>query len=897
MNENKNEEGMPGTSRQSIRMDILMFKEDILKDMRGIQKTLDGKYMKTDENLTYKINNFENKINLLEKKIFELSNKINTDNKIKENIDSLNQFKEETSDTIFKRRAKFNEFEKRMNEEINRINDLLIDSVIYPGIIGNSTKFKSFHDYMDYTLEEISQFRIFKDKSGLDIGPYKKKIENSIEAFKLQMNTLNNTLKDYTKSSIELSEERIKSLLKIYDDRLQDTRVENSHYSMGLEKKSEELKNEISNLKRYQEKIIKKFEKYTNEEIFNNYNIGLNNMNNKINTLVLILKDILDNKIPEKKTKVYSGVKQYIHGYLNANELTTMKAFHKEKSKNNDYDEQFANKILNNYDRLDGLLKLDIFNNNINKNNNNYLKDSKEHLKILLKQKSLKLKNNMNEIESDNNNDKTKNKKHIVTDMFQAMNNDNNIQNKLEKKQIFNEKSFSRRFTYSLGMLKVNNKDKFEEDERKEQNINNKNNITIKKVSNEMINEKKKDNINLSTDNDLKKDSINEESKNDNLYSIKTSKKTEFTIKEEEENNMTDTSGRRNNEKNESIIKDKNIDKENIGNKVFDENNKNINKDFNKNKKDNIMDNIKKNNNNFNQNIKNNIKNMKLDINNRNNSFKKEIIPKLDIRNNFKKESKTENINKNLIEKTNNKLNSFNSMSKSDINNNINNNYKTSSVKKNEHKNRNPSSSLFEYNINEINSVRSQSSKKRNANLNNNVLFNNNIIIPKSVKSSKKDNVLYSSYNNYNTFSNFNYNNGVNQNLPKLIKEQKLKSISNSENKKHKIIKFNGLNDNVSQTLSAKNYINNSINKNKKLKFGSQDFSLNGIMLKKNNRVIKNKLTGFRNEKSIEARQIENMFINLQSYIPHYGSNISEDDEIYRNYKNIKSYQSQSKFM
>ena len=39
------------------------------------------------------------------------------------------------------------------------------------------------------------------------------------------------------------------------------------------------------------------------------------------------------------------------------------------------------------------------------------------------------------------------------------------------------------------------------------------------------------------------------------------------------------------------------------------------------------------------------------------------------------------------------------------------------------------------------------------------------------------------------------------------------------------------------------------------------------------------------------------MFINLQSYIPHYGSNISEDDEIYRNYKNIKSYQSQSKFM
>ena len=110
MSEINKEENVPGNSRQSIRMDILMFKDDILKDMRGIQKQLDGKYMKTDENLTYKINNFETKINLFEKKIFELSNKINTDNKIRENIETLNQFKEETSDTLFKRRVKYNEF-------------------------------------------------------------------------------------------------------------------------------------------------------------------------------------------------------------------------------------------------------------------------------------------------------------------------------------------------------------------------------------------------------------------------------------------------------------------------------------------------------------------------------------------------------------------------------------------------------------------------------------------------------------------------------------------------------------------------------------------------------------------------------------------------------------------
>ena len=86
-------EGIPGLSHQSIKMDILMFKDDILKDMRGIQRTLDSKYIKTEDNLNMKINKFESKIKIFEEIIFELSNKINTDKKIRENVELLNRFK------------------------------------------------------------------------------------------------------------------------------------------------------------------------------------------------------------------------------------------------------------------------------------------------------------------------------------------------------------------------------------------------------------------------------------------------------------------------------------------------------------------------------------------------------------------------------------------------------------------------------------------------------------------------------------------------------------------------------------------------------------------------------------------------------------------------------------
>ena len=294
-------EAMTGLFPQNIKSDLLYFKDDILKDMRGIQKTLDSKFFESEDNLNLKLNKFETKINLFEQKIFELSKKINTDNNIKENVALLNKFKEETSETIFKRRAKYNEFEKRINGEINRLNDILINSVIYPSFIGNNSKFKTFHEYMDYTLEEIGQFKVYKDKTGLDLGPFKRKIDQSIETLKLQMNNITNISKEFTINSIEQSEERIKNIIKIYDDRLQDSRVDNSHFNVGLDKKFEELKEEFNKMDKIQDNLTKKFEKHINdynnlEEIFNYYNNEIGEMNNKINKLNYIIKELLSQK-------------------------------------------------------------------------------------------------------------------------------------------------------------------------------------------------------------------------------------------------------------------------------------------------------------------------------------------------------------------------------------------------------------------------------------------------------------------------------------------------------------------------------------------------------------------------------------------------------------------------
>ena len=192
---------LPGMSTMSLKMDMLHFQDEILHDMRQIQTKLESKYSKIDEDLNEKITKFDLKLKNLDKKISELSNLITQDNALKEKIESLFQFKEEMQDTIFKRRAKFAELEKKVNSDIDEINKILSNTVIYPAVIGKTAKFQSFHEFIDYLIQEINILNTFRQKTNLDsFSTFKKKIDGTIDTFKLLINNL--TPKELTEQMV-----------------------------------------------------------------------------------------------------------------------------------------------------------------------------------------------------------------------------------------------------------------------------------------------------------------------------------------------------------------------------------------------------------------------------------------------------------------------------------------------------------------------------------------------------------------------------------------------------------------------------------------------------------------------------------------------------------------------
>ena len=507
---------VPDFSQKNIQSDLIHFKDDILKDFRSIKISFNDKHSILEENLNKKLNKFELTIKSFEQKILELSKLITIDKTLKEKVEALNAFKEESSDSIFKQRAKLNEFESRINKEIDRINNILSDSVIYTGIIGGNSKFKTFHDFIDFVLREIGEIALIKDKNGMDLRPFKKKIEQTVDAFRIQLNNI--FTKEMTNNAINQSEKRMQNSLKLFDEKIKSIKVENYSTNLNNANKLEELNTRLINLEKFQKNLE------LNSEILY--------IKKEINTIYEILRDLFSapdvKKEVEKKAKIYSGVKQYINGKLNADQLTSMKKFSYNKNDSNGKTMEKNNstkispfpspekvKIKNSFDRKK------LFNNSESRNNddlgyNTHLISSSNTEKIFISQKGFLInKTNSKEIEE---NEKLINEKIQNEDKKNYMNNKEknnsfekiNLDNRIQK--VFKEEEPINKFSNFKNYEKKNSRNKLDKNgnlqqciiSEEEENILGDNTNMIK----EKLNRTKNNKLYINTQNNSKNISL-----------------------------------------------------------------------------------------------------------------------------------------------------------------------------------------------------------------------------------------------------------------------------------------------------------------------------------------------------------------------------------------------------
>ena len=309
MSKNNNEKIIPNINlpdkilpnSQNMKNDIMQFKDEILREIKLLKKSVSEKYEFIEILTKEKFSKYDTKLSSYSERINELkSNTLNTDDLIKE-IDAFKEFKNKFRDTMLTLNIKINNMDKETKNDIYRIDGILSDSVIYTGIIGRTSKFKTFHQMVDYLLSQTSQNLTYREKNNLDLNQLKKKI-NSMEQ---EMQSLGvNMSKQISILFGQKGEEfnsKLKDLLAEYDQKIRNAKEQGDLYIQEIkttvEKFREQLdefiniKNTISDeIKNEVDKLVKENEKTNN--MFRSNKKEFNLMKDRFTQLSEFIKDV-----------------------------------------------------------------------------------------------------------------------------------------------------------------------------------------------------------------------------------------------------------------------------------------------------------------------------------------------------------------------------------------------------------------------------------------------------------------------------------------------------------------------------------------------------------------------------------------------------------------------------
>ena len=264
---NLNQQSPLNIDLKNYKQDILLFKNEVLKDLRKIDEKLNSKLSE------YKIENTnintinKGKIDSLFTKVAHLSDLILDNKIIYDKIKIFDNFKSKTQEMLLNINTKINLTHKESNDYFTKCEKIVNENLFYPGIIGINSKFNTFRNFVDFVLKNIKILEDLKQEiNNINFNDYKKQVDDNFKSCNYNINNNNITMNHL----IELNGQKIDSILKTlvkYDKKFE----ENSAKLEFIDK----LNQQIKNIKKMIKRLI------NNNKNEDNNNINFNNTNRK----------------------------------------------------------------------------------------------------------------------------------------------------------------------------------------------------------------------------------------------------------------------------------------------------------------------------------------------------------------------------------------------------------------------------------------------------------------------------------------------------------------------------------------------------------------------------------------------------------------------------------------
>ena len=347
-----------------LHSEIMQFKDEMLKNIRELERKIMTKVNKNQEDLSSDLNNITASLNSLKTNNNAIIDSI-TETKL--NFDKISHIESD----LIKFHTTLNGQEKKINETMLDISFMkeqyeksFSDALIVPGIIGKNCKYNNFNDYIVNINQEISRLKTEKEYSRKESRELKQKLEQGMKSMSNLVDSFVGRAKIYTDGTK-------KGIIELMDTRISE-----------FDSKNMEL---FSKFYKMDSDFNQKFEKF--DENINNLNL---NTNEEIK------------RVEERLTKLNNNLEE-IYKYINETK-EELKYF-----KNNE--EKYMNELEQIKNNFNNIIKTE--NNNNNENCNTITSDinySKEITSVINQAKNIKeinnitTKPNFNEILLNNNN-------------------------------------------------------------------------------------------------------------------------------------------------------------------------------------------------------------------------------------------------------------------------------------------------------------------------------------------------------------------------------------------------------------------------------------------------------------------------------------------------------------
>ena len=397
----KKEDNIVSMKPQAIKMDILLFKNEVLREIKQIEKGIIEKSKETNDILKNKINLFDHKMSFINQQINSVSDKMINGIKMEEKINTLNLAREQLADETTTNKIKITMLEKEMRDSINRIDELLKQTVIYPGIIGINGKFRSFHEFIDFVLAESNTNNTFRQKNIMDLSSYKLKIEKSLQTLGFKIDSIQSSCNSFTLRKAKELQEKFDYSLGQYKDKLNELRIENSNYVIQLETDTKDLRTETNIIKSMKDDIFSKVDNDVNNmkkeqlniiDVFQGYKKDFEKMNQNLKRLESNIESLMAQRIMllfEEQKKINENIEElqkekddFLNNKINdkikdivseqiKNALKDINVNIKQVNLNNNFNNDDYNNInVNNIKDKNNIRKTNFYSGKINFNNN-----------------------------------------------------------------------------------------------------------------------------------------------------------------------------------------------------------------------------------------------------------------------------------------------------------------------------------------------------------------------------------------------------------------------------------------------------------------------------------------------------------------------------------------------